>query len=430
MIEIVINWLQTQFTSNDVFAGLVGGSVVGSLLYATRALPGRLWTLCLLQFTAEVVIFNDDDAFEWVSLWLAKTPYAKRARRLRLSSTLWLDDGETKSTWSLSPGNGAHLLWHKGRPVWIERSTMEGGSGAGSKVKETINIRTIGRNPLPLRNLIVEAQGLQRRGDRVEVFHHVQFWRRAARKRPRALDSVILPTEQVRRIVDDAARFFGAEAWYVERGVPYRRGYLLAGPPGCGKTSLVLALAGHFDRPIYALNIGSLHSDDQLFSAIADVPAHALLLIEDIDATDAGRARKPARRQQPGPTPPNAPEAADSGDASGITMSGLLNALDGVASTDGRLLIMTTNHPEKLDPALVRPGRADMHETIGPLHHADARRLFLRFFPADAKAADALAERLPCPLPAAALQGAFLEHATDPWAAVEAVATARVRDAA
>lgn len=419
MIDTIVAWAQHQFTSNDVFAGLVGGSIVGSALFAARSLPARLWGLALHHFSAEVVIFSDDEAFEWVSLWLARTPYAKRARRLRLTSALYLDDDGGRATWSLSPGTGAHLLWHRGRPVWIERGVSEQAPGVSGRTKETLSIRTIGRDPDRLRSLITEAQGLQRRGDKLEVYQHVRYWRLVTRKRPRALESVILPAEQVRRIVEDAEQFFGAEAWYADRGVPYRRGYLLSGPPGCGKTSLVLALASHFGRPIYALNIGSLAGDMQLFDAIAEAPAHAVLLIEDIDATGASHAR---RRPAPVDAPVNPGEPRGRDEDTGITLSGLLNALDGVASTDGRLLIMTTNHPEKLDPALIRPGRADLHEVIGPLHHADARRLFLRFFPGETRAADELADCLPEPLPAAVLQGAFLAHASDPHTAVLAIA--------
>ena len=93
---------------------------------------------------------------------------------------------------------------------------------------------------------------------------------------------------------------------------------------------------------------------------MAATPEGSLLLLEDIDCVFTNR------------------KAASS--ESKVTFSGLLNAIDGVAAGEGRMLCMTTNHPEKLDPALTRPGRADVHAEIGLPDREQISRLFLRFF--------------------------------------------------
>ena len=72
---------------------------------------------------------------------------------------------------------------------------------------------------------------------------------------------------------------------------------------------------------------------------------------------------------------------------SSVTFSGFLNALDGVASGEERIIFMTTNHVEKLDPALIRPGRVDLMEHIDDASPEQARRLFERFF-GDSDSAD------------------------------------------
>lgn len=438
MIEETFAWFQQQIQHNDVFAGLVGGSAVASGIYALRSVPKHLWRLFLLQGTAHMVVYNDDEVFEWLNQWLAAHPYAKRARRMKLSSH-WrsLEDGGTTGdmVWALAPGPGAHLFWHRGKPVWLRRAVETGEGSAGShRRKETIEIRMLGRTARGIRALISEAREMQSGGDRIEVYtHQGQGWRRVARKRPRDLDTVVLPQAQIANLVADATWFFGAINWYRQRGVPYRRGYLLHGPPGCGKTSLVMGLASHFQRPIYALSLSSVWSDDHLLQAIADVPAAAILLIEDIDAASASKARR-APKMTPRELPGSVggiedPKPEHEGDDRGITLSGLLNAIDGVASAEGRLLVMTTNHRERLDAALIRPGRVDRQEQIGPLDVEDAHRLFLRFFD-DEQAADALAAGYGDPRAAAELQGLFLLHSDDPWRAVAAAVADEQQEAA
>ena len=133
--------------------------------------------------------------------------------------------------------------------------------------------------------------------------------------------------------------------WYAERGIPYKRGYLLFGPPGTGKSSFSLSFAGKHELDIYTLQLSNI-SDSKLMRLFAELPPRCIVLLEDVDTAGMGRR--------------------DSVDAdqetelkSAVTLSGLLNVLDGVSSQEGRILIMTTNHIEHLDEALIRPGRSD-----------------------------------------------------------------------
>jgi chaperone BCS1 len=221
------------------------------------------------------------------------------------------------------------------------------------------------------------------------------------------MESVILPAGQTERLIHDAEWFFGAAGWYAERGVPYRRGYLLSGPPGTGKSSIVLALASELSKPVYALNLSSVASDAAIMEAFAEAPADAILLVEDIDAMRITKSRVETKKD---------------GQPSSIaltTLSGLLNAIDGVAAPEGRLLVMTSNHPERLDPALIRPGRIDLHERFELLGPAEVRRMFLRFHPGETAAADRFADLVGGPISPAELQCMLL--AGDPFAGVDLV---------
>lgn len=133
-------------------------------------------------------------------------------------------------------------------------------------------------------------------------------------------------------------------------------------------------------------------NDNKLAECLRDAPSNSIVLLEDVDAVFVDRS------------------VASESKASGVTFSGLLNALDGVASQEGRLFFMTTNHLEKLDPALVRPGRCDVKVEIKRASRKQMRLMFTRFFPGEEHLAECFAARLPEEeISMAQLQGHLLE---------------------
>ena len=178
-------------------------------------------------------------------------------------------------------------------------------------------------------------------------------------------------------LIADVRNFLGRRDWYLERGIPYRRGYLLYGPPGTGKSSAVLAIASAMKMDIAILSLAnSSLDDDDLCQLLSNCPVNSIVLIEDIDCVFVERK---ATEDKPNK----------------LTFSGLLNAIDGVAAGEGRILFATTNHIERLDPALIRPGRIDRKELLGYADREQLRRLFVRFFgDNDPSMADYFAESL------------------------------------
>ncbi|KAJ7467352.1 P-loop containing nucleoside triphosphate hydrolase protein [Mycena galericulata] len=211
-------------------------------------------------------------------------------------------------------------------------------------------------------------------------------WSSAKEKVARPLSSVILESEVIEGLLRDVRKFLGAEEWYVERGIPYRRGYLLHGPPGTGKTSTVFALASEFHLEIYSLSLGSPSVDDSfLYRAISSIPKGSLLLLEDIDCALPSRdddddepAEHPASMRGGGA---QLFRGGFHGERSWVTLSGLLNAIDGVGSKEGLLVFATTNFVDRLDPALLRPGRIDRKIQYDLATRAQAQKIFLRLFP-------------------------------------------------
>ncbi len=387
MYEQLYAWLSSQLADNDVFFGLVGASAIGTVLFLARSVPAVLWGLAVRNLTVELTVRSNDPAFEWIRLWLSRHPYGKRSRRLRLNARGSVDEGERE--WTLVPGEGFHWFLHRGRPIALYYVVDERRS-RGRFPMESFHLRTPGRNQAFLRELVADAVRIGSLDDRVAIYGWFGFWQLAARKRPRPLETVILPDGLMDLVVEDCTWFFGAEDWYLDRGVPYRRGYLFSGPPGTGKSSLVLALAGHFARPLYGLHLSAIGNDLVLAESFADVPRDAILLLEDIDACRMALLRETGggRGKHEG----------------GLSLAGLLNAIDGVASSDGRLLIMTSNHPERLDPALVRPGRIDLKVPFRLLEADDVRRMYLRFHPGQEANAARFATLTATPVSAAELQ--------------------------
>ncbi|KAJ6528026.1 P-loop containing nucleoside triphosphate hydrolase protein [Mycena capillaripes] len=210
-------------------------------------------------------------------------------------------------------------------------------------------------------------------------------WTNIVRKVPRPLSSVILPDGVTNKLVADVQEFLNDQDSYVQRGIPYRRGYLLSGPPGTGKTSTVFALASELQLEIYVLSLGSRLMDDTFLQrAASSIPSHAILLIEDIDCAFKNRDNEDEENgSSDGITMsrPGSIRGSPEGERrSFITLSGLLNVIDGVASEEGRLLFATTNHWDRLDPALSRPGRIDVHVEYELSTADQAGALFMCFF--------------------------------------------------
>lgn len=225
-------------------------------------------------------------------------------------------------------------------------------------------------------------------------------WTRRDDLPPRSLESVVLPAGQMSRIRGDLVRFLASEADYVRRGQPWHRGYLLEGPPGGGKTSIVRALAAHFGLDLWYAPLGDLAKDVNLLNLIAEVRPRSILLLEDVDVFHATRDRDDT--------------------AQGVSMAGLLNALDGVATPHGLISVLTTNVQDVLDPALLRPGRIDLREHIGMADTDQLIQLWALFYgrpPADALNPHGYA--LGPGMTTADAVGIFQKHPDDPDAALE-----------
>jgi len=332
-----------------------------------RALPARLAEAGLRQTTLTITVKNDDTAFTWVKEWLLEQDFIRLVRSLDLDTTL---RGEEMA---LLPAPGSYWFWRRGRPVQVTVAREAANAPRRARVEESFTFRTPGRNPEVLRALVEEIAAAHRRKLRGTSHLYVfnDGWERVAGYLPRSLEAVILPPNEKERLLEDMVRFLGSQERYRRLGIPYHRGYAFFGPPGTGKTSLVSALAAHFAMSVYCINLVDFN-DRTLKAAMLDVGRRSVVLFEDIDAMAFGGRR---------PTGAEAGEKPAAAAHGGVTLSGLLNALDGLHAPQEVIFVMTTNALDRLDAALLRPGRIDYRLFLAAAGDAQKMALHRRFYP-------------------------------------------------
>lgn len=415
IVDTLRTQLENQFLTGGIFLVLFTG-----FLALLRHVPEHLWSGIQRQIVTRVDIPDHDPAFFWLQKWLGQQPYTKRSRLLTVSTRTMpvaanKPQPESYQPYSrkrqltevvFSPAPGRHLLKCKGHYILLTRTRSDGVSILGEVAyHESFTFHAFSRKVV--QDLILEARdaAFPPEDNRVAVLRpQYGGWKVVQRRLPRPADSVILDGDMMNDLVRDLHWFFTASDWYADLGIPYQRGYLFTGPPGAGKTSSIVAIASMFDRDIYILALTTV-TDSALVGLMADLPEHALLLIEDIDRAFEARERTK--------------------DTENLTFSGFINAIDGVSAPSGRILFMTTNHPERLDPALLRPGRSDRRFEFRNASPDMARRLFLRFFPERPDLAVEFEKRMLSRVreySMAELQEHLIKHRADPVKAVENIA--------
>ena len=295
-------------------------------------------------------------------------------------------------------------MLYDGRTIYVSRtnegsfSTVSEGGGSSSSAKmESLTLYVLGTNVTVLKTLISDAimQANKIRAGWTRIFMmnpYQEKWSLVMSKRQRSIDSVVFDKKILIDVIDDVRQFINSRQWYEDMNIPYRRGYLFYGPPGCGKTSICQVLAGalEFDICVLSLSVKSM-CDSRLLNVVRKTPLRSILILEDVDAVFTQRV--------------------DTTSMSSVTFSGLLNAIDGVVSREGVILVMTTNHIDRLDPALIRPGRCDMKIKISNASYEQLMAMFLRFFPDQDDAAHRFASCLPVDeLSLAQIQNHLVQH--------------------
>ena len=255
----LVDFVSALFKDNPYFGagfGLVG---LGSALAVAR--KGSQYGMILFRrhYMMTLEVPSKDKSYQWLLQWISS--HGTRTQHLSVETTFSQSDmGKVSTQFDFIPSPGTHFFRYNGTWIRVERTREKQMVDLQTGTPwESVTLTAIGRNRDVYFNILEQARKLallQSEGKTVMYTARGAEWRQFGYPRNRRpLNSVILDTGIGEHILTDVLEFINNSKWYMDRGIPYRRGYLLHGPPGCGKSSFITALAG---KDTFYHNIGRI----------------------------------------------------------------------------------------------------------------------------------------------------------------------------
>jgi chaperone BCS1 len=354
-----------------IFTTIIGlyGITISSFLF--RGIPGMINSFFWRHFSTSLFISSDESCFDCLIELLLDEKITDKSRHIRFITKRHSSSKITKSI-----GIGSQLYFFRGQPLWISYTLSEKINGD----KNYITLTKVGRSHRlfdQLKDALIEISERVTDPNKITIFRfdsESERWRYKGIILKRSFDTIFVSDDIKNKLVNHLSHFYSSGEWYHSRGIPYHTGILLYGEPGTGKTSLIKSLASYYNKKICILSAKDL---DSLFNALDSVPENGIVVIEDIDTNASIQQRN-----------------ENSNDSEHVQemqrcLSDILNAMDGIISTEERVLVLTTNHIEKLDKAFIRPGRIDLAINISYVS-INSFKDFVKVFYKDSLDADIL----------------------------------------
>ncbi|XP_031125742.1 AAA-ATPase At3g50940-like [Ipomoea triloba] len=206
--------------------------------------------------------------------------------------------------------------------------------------------------------VLEKSKAIQEENKIIKIYSLGNWYGEINLEHPSTFETLAMDPELKKELIEDLDRFVRRKDYYRRVGKAWKRGYLLYGPPGTGKSSLIAAMANYLKFDIYDLDLSSLNGSYDIQSLLVTTKNRSIIVIEDIDCNIQLQNRNADEEEEYSSPPYNL-----QGDKSKVSLSSLLNFIDGLWSCcgDERIIVFTSNYKDRLDPALLRPGRMDMH---------------------------------------------------------------------
>lgn len=354
---------------------LLGGSLVNGAILMTAGtyliqklqfIPKYIWGYIVKRITYRVWIEDDHTLIQYLELWLGSKHPHKR-RNVTITSTITnshevhFDGGvDLDMKYDHKHYDDTFVIRYKGKRLVVSktREKLEMGNVNKSYIERYCIQGMFAKKKINslMEEVIAEGEKNQRESRGKNIYTSGSgHWSKHSKVRGKDFTNIILKHGE--ELIEDLDVYANSETWYMDRSIAYKRGYLFYGQPGNGKSATCVAVAKHLNRHIYILSLNDIKSDTAFLEYISQLPEKSILVLEDIDVAFSDRNTK-----------------------STFSMSALFNFLDGAMSKHDIITIMTTNHPEKLDPALIREGRVDMKLEISNPEKKQVEDYLLKFY--------------------------------------------------
>jgi chaperone BCS1 len=373
--------LMTAINANPMLVAGLGTVGLSSILYVCRSVPATIWHWITTVTTCDFIINTRHDEFNNVLNLLYKH------RIPALSRHFALPYNEQK----LALGYGTCYGIYRGTFFVFYKKQLEN----KNEIEDQITITFLTRKLEKMQAFVDEAAYIDKERTYVEVYFSCgQHWDCPVERQKRPIESVYIEEVTKQAILERINKFYAEKDWYNRNGIPWKLCILLHGIPGTGKTSLIRALASHYNKDIrFAKDLN--HID----TLCEDLNVGSFIILEDIDAMGQLEKRNDSDDNEEDDlsnriangrkvnTPygkgimmaPKQPEKRT--EISLFSkLSTLLNTLDGIRTPEGPIWFMTTNHIESLDHALLRKGRVDMTIELGPLSYTVMAKMFENYY--------------------------------------------------
>lgn len=380
--------------ANPILGGSVSLLVAGAVGYMLTKLPLILFNRIKEWFVVSLTISNmtatSYDRDDSHNMYLSLLAFISRnfkviGRRefqcLDYQSTKTINGVVADS--QISIGLGKTLAWYNGRLYWynIEETLV-----TGQRVpKTTITLSTFGFSPTKIKLILDTAIGEYMSKELQRTIPRISLRQTDWIDNPSlGLDSVILNDNTKKELIGTIDWFLANEEWYRERGIPYKLIIVLYGVAGTGKTSIIRAIGKHFHRDIISENMALMNDDNFSNFVYGNYGTNPIIVFEDFEGAGAVKTRKgvsniPTRN---GITHTiGVPEDDDRQEMSFLSLSTILNTFDGLMPLDKKIIFLTTNTINNIDPALLRAGRVDKCIEIKPFEHAEVIKYIRQAFP-------------------------------------------------
>ncbi len=353
MINEISVYLMEQLKTNQFFsAAFIGSLITGGFIYL-KFIPNFLYDKILRKIGYSVTIYEYDELFDLVEKWMTlNNPKTYRNVEAYTGDN---NDNMVLSSKSDTIINKLNLkfkqetinIWVRYKNRYIKITKHKEKLERVESKKNVFFARIIFWgifSEKEIKEILSESLKLKEY-PKDEIFVNTWDagwgeWRKNYFVKPKPFKDVILNKDLKDSIISDINNFIISKEWYDDRFIKFKRGYCFHGKPGNGKSSLSMAIANELNWNYNVINLSNISSDHNLISAFRQLKEKTVLTIEDIDGTFNGREVISKLGNE-------------------LSFSTILNCFDGMLMPDNIILIITTNHIEKLDSALIRSGRID-----------------------------------------------------------------------